>query len=57
MRRADVILSFQAFEAIEDALRTLDGEIDKTREKIKKDYENNLDAAEYVKASDVSDHT
>lgn len=27
----------------------IDGEMDKTREKVKKDYENNLDAAEYVK--------
>lgn len=53
MRRAGAILFFQAFEAIEDALRTLDGEIDKTREKIKKDYENNLDAAEYVKTQKI----
>jgi RNA-binding protein Luc7-like 2 len=49
----DHFYDIEAFEAIEDAVKTIDHEIDKTREKIKKDSENSMDTAEFIKTQKI----
>lgn len=44
-----ICLCFQAFDAIEDAVRVVDYEIDKIKEKIKRECENMQDSQEYIK--------
>lgn len=45
----NILFYFQAFEAIEEAVRIVNCEIERTKEKVKKDTENMTDSQEFIK--------
>lgn len=42
---------FQAFDALEEAIRIVDHEVEKVKDKVRRDTENNQDSLEYIKVS------
>jgi len=44
---------FQAFEALDEAVRVVDMEVDKIREKVRRDAEQSSDSQEFIKAQKV----
>uniref|UniRef100_A0A914E2L0 Luc7-like protein 3 n=1 Tax=Acrobeloides nanus TaxID=290746 RepID=A0A914E2L0_9BILA len=45
----------EAFEALEDAVRIIDMEVEKTKEKVKKDADNQSDSQEFIKTQKIFD--
>ncbi|TMS35241.1 hypothetical protein L596_002686 [Steinernema carpocapsae] len=53
--KRDHFYDVEAFDVLEDAVRTVDTEVNKIKEKIKRDSEEQFDSAEFVKSQKVID--
>ncbi|CAD5211206.1 unnamed protein product [Bursaphelenchus okinawaensis] len=53
--KKDHFYEIEAFDALEEAVKTIDHEVEKVREKIKKDSENLSDTHDFIKAQKINE--